>query len=75
MTFDLNNNSDVIRASAIHKTAHDLSILYLKDEISKKNIELEYNNVPSLNASKIVEEYDHLRQVFIEALQESSTYL
>ncbi|MEJ7508555.1 hypothetical protein ACUW90_001906 [Staphylococcus simulans] len=74
MSFELFSNSDVIKAESIHKVAHELAILYLKDEMSK-NDDVDTSYPPSLNAEKIVEEYRHLRYCFIEALDENGTFI
>ena len=74
MSFELFSNSDVIKADSMHKVAHDLAILYLKDEVSK-NDEIDISYPPSLNSEKIVEEYNHLRHSFIESLDKSGTFI
>ncbi|MCP1286276.1 hypothetical protein NK211_02620 [Mammaliicoccus sciuri] len=74
MSLEITSSSDVLKANSIQKAAHDLAMLYLKDEVSK-NEDIDTNRHPSLNATKIVEEYNHLRYRFIQALDENDTFI
>lgn len=69
MLFDIESSSDLAKAKSIHKIAHDLTILYLKDEIKEVSHAYNHESYPSDNADAIIKEYIDLRNSFIYSLE------